>query len=48
MRNKEELKNLLEIFIAWARDNTDDVFAIYDEPEKNIDKFIKFMEYGSK
>lgn len=38
------MKELLEEFIEWARENSQDVFYIFDETDEAIEKFLKQRE----
>lgn len=40
----EDLKELLEEFIEWARDCGEDAFYIFDETDEAIERFMKQRE----
>jgi len=40
----ENLKELLEEFIDWARDCGEDAFYVFDDTQKAIDEFFKQRE----
>jgi hypothetical protein len=40
----EDLKELLEEFIDWARDCGEDAFYVFDETEEAIERFMKQRE----
>ena len=44
LQNMENLKELLEEFIDWARDCGEEVFYVFDDTEKAIEEFFKQRE----
>lgn len=40
----ENLKELLEEFIDWARDCGEDVFFVFEETDEAIERFMKQKE----
>jgi hypothetical protein len=39
-----ELKEKLLDFIEWVKDNAEDAFDLYEDPEKLIDKYLEKNE----
>lgn len=40
----ENLKELLEEFIDWARDCGEDAFYVFDGTQKDVEEFLKQRE----
>ena len=41
----EEIKDLLEEFVDWAKDCGEDAWYIFDNTEEAIERFLKQREY---
>lgn len=42
--NDKKVKDLLEEFLEWARNHTEGIFYVQDNPEEAIEQFIKERE----
>lgn len=40
----DDLKDILEQFIEWARDCGEDAFYIFDEQDEAIERFLQYLE----